>query len=123
MRVNDPNLAPGSLVPGGLESKPVGAKSSSPTARTQDISAVDGKRTGEVSGAIPGDAQDGTSISNLARSLQSMETESPERQARIAEIARSYAEGTYRPDADATARSLISDAIDNAIPRPPSSSK
>ncbi len=58
-------------------------------------------------GNAPGDD---IHLSELVRSLRSLAAESPERQARIEQIARSYASGTYQVDPQATASKIIEDA-------------
>jgi hypothetical protein len=43
----------------------------------------------------------------LARNLRALATDSPDRQARVEEIARSVANGTYQVDAEATASAML----------------
>jgi anti-sigma28 factor (negative regulator of flagellin synthesis) len=50
-------------------------------------------------------------LSELVRSLRSLAAESPERQARLENIARTYAEGNYEVDAHATAGKIVDDAL------------
>jgi flagellar biosynthesis anti-sigma factor FlgM len=50
-------------------------------------------------------------LSELVRSLRSLVPDSPERQERIEQIARAYANGTYKVDAEATASKIIDDAL------------
>jgi len=45
--------------------------------------------------------------------LRSLAAESPERQARLEQIARSYANGTYQTDTGATASKMINDALEH----------
>ena len=54
---------------------------------------------------------DDAHLSELVRSLRSLAADSPERQERIEQIARAYANGTYRVDAEATASKIIDDAL------------
>jgi len=61
-----------------------------------------------ASGAAP---SDDIHLSELVRSLRSLAADSPERQARIEQIARSYASGTYQVDPPATASKIIDDAL------------
>jgi flagellar biosynthesis anti-sigma factor FlgM len=96
MKVNDPNLA--SLAATGAS-------------QTRDIG-----RAGS-SGGARGPAQSGATgvtdkihLSELVRSLRSLAADSPERQARIEQIARDYANGSYKVDAQATASKIIDDA-------------
>jgi flagellar biosynthesis anti-sigma factor FlgM len=55
-------------------------------------------------------SSDDIHLSELVRSLRSLAADSPERQARMEQIARSYASGTYQVDAQATASKIIDDA-------------
>ena len=101
MKVNDPNL-------------------SSLTSTSQNASgagrAQQAERTGPGSG--PGSTgagsqapRDDIHLSELVQSLRSLAADSPERQARIEQIARSYANGTYKGDAEGTASKIIDDAF------------
>jgi flagellar biosynthesis anti-sigma factor FlgM len=54
---------------------------------------------------------DDVHLSELVRSLRSLAADSPERQARIEQLARASANGTYKVDAHATADAVIQDAI------------
>ena len=54
---------------------------------------------------------DDVHLSELVRSLRSLVADSPERQQRIEQIARAYAQGAYQMDAEATAGKLIDDAV------------
>ena len=51
-------------------------------------------------------------LSELVRSLRSLASDSPERQARLEELARMYAAGSYTVDAAATAAGIIDDSIE-----------
>jgi anti-sigma28 factor (negative regulator of flagellin synthesis) len=44
--------------------------------------------------------------------LRSLAADSPERQARLEQIARTYATGAYQVDTHATASKIIDDALD-----------
>ena len=97
MKVHDPNLA-------GL----AGAGA----ARTRDV-----VRTGP-SGGINGTPRSGAAqpaddihLSELVRSLRSLAADSPERLARIEQIARDYANGSFRLHAQGTAAKIIDDAL------------
>ncbi len=74
-------------------------------------------RTGQASSSpqtpATGGAASGDDIhlSELVRSLRSLAADSPERQARIEQIARSYASGTYQVNPQATASKMIDDAL------------
>ena len=58
-----------------------------------------------------GTATDDVHLSELVRSLRSLVPDSPERQARLEQIARAYANGTYEVDAEATASKIIDDSL------------
>jgi flagellar biosynthesis anti-sigma factor FlgM len=60
-------------------------------------------------GADP--AGDDFHLSELVRNLRALAANSPERQERLEQIARAYASGTYKVDADATAGRIIDDAL------------
>jgi anti-sigma28 factor (negative regulator of flagellin synthesis) len=55
---------------------------------------------------------DDVHLSELVRSLRSLASDSPERQAKLEELARLYAAGSYTVDAAATAAKIIDDAIE-----------
>ena len=55
---------------------------------------------------------DNVNLSELARSLRSLASDSPERQAKLEELARRHASGNYTVDAAATAAKIIDDAIE-----------
>lgn len=57
-------------------------------------------------------ASDDVHLSELVRSLRSLAADSPERQERIEQIARAYARGAYKMDAEATAGKLVDDALE-----------
>ncbi len=94
MKVNDPNLA--SLASAGA-------------AKAQE-SAAPGARPSNAPGHPPALGDD-VHLSELVRSLRSLAADSPERQARIEQIARAYAEGNYQVDAKATASKVIDDSL------------
>ena len=54
---------------------------------------------------------DDVHLSELVRSLRSLVADSPERQQRIEQIARAYAQGVYEMYAEATAGKLIDDGL------------
>lgn len=74
-------------------------------------------RTGQASGSPQSPATGGAAssddihLSELVRSLRSLAADSPERQARIEQLARSYASGAYQVDPQATAAKMIDDAF------------
>jgi flagellar biosynthesis anti-sigma factor FlgM len=104
MKVNDPNLS-------SLAS--TGASGTQQTSRSGQTS-----RTGDsfTAGGAAGSTAPGDDIhlSELVRSLRSLAADSPERQARIEQIARAYANGTYQVDTHATAAGIIDDAFQHS---------
>jgi flagellar biosynthesis anti-sigma factor FlgM len=101
-KVNDPNLSSVSSA-GGSRTQETGR--TGPTSRQPQTAATGGAA---ASGTT---ASDDIHLSELVRSLRSLAADSPERQARIEQIARAYANGTYAVDAHATASGIIDDAL------------
>jgi flagellar biosynthesis anti-sigma factor FlgM len=99
MKVNTTNLA---------NLGTTGALGPQQTGQTGQVAASSNASETNAASATSGDD---IHLSELVRSLRSMATDSPERQARIEQIARSYAGGTYRVDAQATASKMIDDAF------------
>jgi flagellar biosynthesis anti-sigma factor FlgM len=99
MKVNDPNLS----------SLGASAQNTNAAARTQQTEQTGQASRAGSSGA--GAAGDDVHLSELVQSLRSLTADSPERQARIEQIARSYANGTYQVDSKATASKIIDDAF------------
>ena len=97
MKVTDPNLA---------------SPASTGASRTQEPRHV-GQTTRLSDPATPHGtaASDDIHLSELVRSLRSLAADSPERQARMEQIARAYASGAYQVDAEATAAKIIDDAL------------
>jgi flagellar biosynthesis anti-sigma factor FlgM len=92
MKVNNPNLS---------------SIASAETSRAQETS-----RGGRPLGASQtGGSGDDVHLSELVRSLRSLASESPERQANIEKLARAYANGSYQVDAEALAGKVIDDAV------------
>jgi flagellar biosynthesis anti-sigma factor FlgM len=101
MKVNDPNaLGPGAGL-GGTSS--AGLSKAGTAGRT-----APGKGAALPEG---GDASDGVQLSDLAQTVRTLAAESPEREAHIESIARAYARGGYEVDAEAVARGIIDDAL------------
>lgn len=94
MKVNDPNLS--SL---GVEA----------AARPQEPARTGNNRS---AGASTSPLGDDVHLSELVRSLRSLAADSPERQARLEQIARAYADGAYHVDAKATASKIIDDSLE-----------
>ena len=81
-------------------------------ANLQPLDATDHSGRTQASRASgSGAAMDDVHLSELVRSLRSLAADSPERQERIEQIARAYANGTYRVDAEATASKIIDDSL------------
>ena len=57
---------------------------------------------------------DDVHLSELVRSLRSLASDSPERQSRIEQLARTAANGSYKVDPQATADAIIHDATSSA---------
>jgi flagellar biosynthesis anti-sigma factor FlgM len=99
MKVNDPNLS-------SLGASP---QNTNAAARTQQTEQTGPTSRAGSSGA--GATGDDVHLSELVQSLRSLTADSPERQARIEQIARSYANGTYQVDSQATASKIVDDAF------------
>jgi flagellar biosynthesis anti-sigma factor FlgM len=93
MKVNDPNLS---------------SLAATETSRTQTSrNSGAGRNAASGSGVESGDD---IHLSELVRSLRALAADSPDRQARIEQIARDYTNGAYRVDAQSTASKIIDDA-------------
>jgi anti-sigma28 factor (negative regulator of flagellin synthesis) len=73
-------------------------------------------RTGQTTGAGPtqtgaAPSNDDVHLSELVKSLRSLAADSPERQAKLESLARSYASGSYAVNAGATASTIIDDSF------------
>lgn len=97
MKVNDPKLS-------SLGNDPLGATGAAGTQPTS-------RAANGANGAAA--SSDDVHLSELVRSLRSLAADSPERQARLEQIARAYANGTYQVDSRATASKIIDDAIES----------
>ena len=98
MKVNENNLNP---LP------PTGTSGTQEAARTGQ-----GSRSGSTS-TSGASSNDDVHLSELVKSLRSLAAESPERQAKLESIARSYATGSYKVDAQATSSKIIDDAVES----------
>lgn len=96
MKINDPNLT--SLASIGTAATQAPPRSSQINADVNPLS------------SSTSSSPDDVHLSELVRSLRSLASDSPERQNRIEQLARSYARGSYSVDAQATAGAIISDA-------------
>jgi flagellar biosynthesis anti-sigma factor FlgM len=74
-----------------------------------DTAEQPGRKQAARAGA--GSTRDDVHLSELVRSLRSLVPDSPERQERIEQIARAYANGTYQVDPRATASKIIDDSL------------
>ena len=98
MKVNDSNLS-------SLAS--TGTSGAQETARS-------GQTTRAGLTQTPGStSSDDVHLSELVRNLRSLAADSPERQAKLEALARSYANGSYQVDAGATASKVIDDAFEH----------
>jgi flagellar biosynthesis anti-sigma factor FlgM len=102
MKVNDPNLTPAG-----------GSQQASRAANSTRVTTAGGLTAGgPTTGAAAGiSSNDDVHLSELVRSLRSLAADSPERQAKIENLARTYATGNYKVDAEATASAMIDDAF------------
>jgi flagellar biosynthesis anti-sigma factor FlgM len=98
MKVNDPNLPS------------LGSAGNARNLETQRIGSA--ALPANPHGESPA-ASDDVHLSELVRSLRSLAADSPQRQAKLEEIARTYAKGAYQVDATATASRIIDDALGN----------
>ena len=96
MKVNDPNLS---------------ALGSAGAARPNEAVRTNTANRATTSGAANPSSNDDVHLSELVRSLRSLASDSPERQAQIEQLTRTYANGNYRVDAGATASAIIGDAL------------
>ena len=97
MKIQDPNLT-------SLAS--AGAAGTQPASRS---SQTNGDVNPPAASSSPSSSDD-VHLSELVRSLRSLASDSPERQSRIEQLARTYANGSYSVDAQATAGAIIKDA-------------
>jgi flagellar biosynthesis anti-sigma factor FlgM len=96
MKVNDSNL--GNLVSTSLNG-------TQQTQQTGQSSSTGGAPAQGASGS-----SDDVHFSELVRSLRSLASDSPERQSQIEQLARSYANGSYQVNSQATASGIIDHA-------------
>jgi flagellar biosynthesis anti-sigma factor FlgM len=86
--------------------------SSTGTSGTQETSRA-GQSTSAGSTQTAGTSNDDVHLSELVKNLRSLAADSPERQAKLESLARSYASGSYTVDTGATASKIIDDAVEN----------
>ena len=70
-------------------------------------SGASGRTTGTARNEAPDDR---VQLSDLSETLKSLAADSPEREARVAQLAAEYRAGRYQPDPQATSRGIIDDA-------------
>lgn len=88
------------------------AASAQDAAKTQEAAAAQQARAARAgAGASKSNASDEVNLSSLASALQGALSESPERNAYIERLAGEYASGSYKADAQATAKGIIGDAL------------
>jgi flagellar biosynthesis anti-sigma factor FlgM len=120
MNVNNSPIPPSGI--GDLYHKSDLAGSESTRESTNELGAdgVNGARPAAKAAAAAAGAtgstgasagNDDVHLSELVRTLRSLAADSPERQARIEQLARSYVSGNYHVDAQATADGIISDSV------------
>jgi flagellar biosynthesis anti-sigma factor FlgM len=107
MKVNDPNSSVSNPATGPATGA-ARAKQAQETQRVHNAYSNDGSSSTNASG-------DDVQLSDLVQSLQGLKAavavESPQHVARVDQIAKAYAVGTYKVDAEATAAGVIDDGI------------
>ena len=96
MKINDPNLS--------------GASSTAANPAEQAAGAERGNRSPGSQSVGPGDA-DHVELSQLGASLRELQSDSPERAARLEELAAEVAAGTYNPDPAEVAVRMVTDSL------------
>ena|ERR1700722_18048785 len=96
MKVNDSNLSS------------AGQANLTRTQETEQQSRSSSSSNAPTSGA----ASDDVHLSELVRSMRSLAAGSPERQARLEQLTRAYASGTYQTDPQATASKIVDDSLE-----------
>jgi anti-sigma28 factor (negative regulator of flagellin synthesis) len=102
MKVTDPNL---SSLASTSPAAPQGGGAVQSLSRTSSHSGAGVTGTGDAA------SSDGVHLSELVRSLRSLAADSPERQMRMEQIARSAANGSYNVNAQGTAFKIVDDAL------------
>jgi flagellar biosynthesis anti-sigma factor FlgM len=85
-----------------------GTSGTQETARTGQSSSA-----GSTTQTTATPSNDDVHLSELVKNLRSLAADSPERQAKLESLARTYANGSYGVDAGATASKVIDDAFEN----------
>ncbi len=113
MKINDPGMSGG---PAGL---PGGENNLSNALKANRSAALEKLGHSSAYGQVSEPASAGSdevSISPLAQALQSLRSDSPERQARLEAIAKQVDSGTYRVDSAALSQSLVQNAFSQEAP-------
>jgi flagellar biosynthesis anti-sigma factor FlgM len=84
-----------------------GTSGTQETTRTGQNSAAGTTQTGATS------SNDDVHLSELVKSLRSLAADSPERQAQLESLARTYASGSYSVNPGVTASKIIDDAFEH----------
>ncbi len=123
MKVNDPNLSAqpqrdlaqsgikNSATNSQVDAQRTGAPSTDRAGGTEKAHQVGSGTPARETGVVDGAARDDVHLSELVRSLRSLAADSPQRAARLEQIARAHADGNYKVDADRTAQGIIDDAL------------
>jgi anti-sigma28 factor (negative regulator of flagellin synthesis) len=69
------------------------------------------RQTTGTGGAGKTGSSDAVSLSSLAGKVQAEDVNSPEREARLATLAASFAAGTYQPNLDVVSGAMIDEAV------------
>ena len=107
MKINNPGIPAGAAgLPGDINISNANKANRAAALEKLGHSAAYGQ-TSDVSSA----GSDHVTISSLAQAVQSLRTDSPERQARIEELSRQVASGSYQVDSASLSKSLIQGAL------------
>lgn len=79
--------------------------------RTQSTEAVDQQASTGAARRLGRGGTDQVSLSRLAEQLKALDSQSPERQARLDQLAAAYQAGEYNPDPEAVGDAVIDDAL------------
>ena len=108
MKINDPGVPGGSAGLNSHDSNISNAQKANRSAALEKLGHAGAY--GQASDPSSG-GSDEVTISSLAKALQSQRSDSPERQARLAEIAKQVDSGTYRVDSATLSHSLVENAF------------
>jgi flagellar biosynthesis anti-sigma factor FlgM len=90
----------------------VGGGAPAETGRAQDTQRVERERASQTAAARQPAGGDRVELSTLAgRVSRAMETSAADRGGRVEALRAAYQAGTYRPDALATSRGMVADAL------------